>query len=525
MKAEESSMSQPEVILLTDTNLFGEFGSGRYMGAYVLASQLRKAGYEVVVIDYFTQNTNFFEYIEKFLSEKLLFVGIASTFLAPSKSINQKNSNRTSGLNHFYSGELWLDNGDSLLAWSERLKQKMQKKSPDSKLIIGGTKAQFAIWRKQYYSYFDYVCLGSADQAIVNFAESLKNKSPVKTKDVNGTLIIDNSVDIQNKLCPDTIWEKNFGVLRKESLPIEISRGCVFNCKFCHYDKKESYKKNLEILKNELLRNYENYGTDTYHFCDDCFNDHPQKVEDTCSLFLNLPFKIEWVSYARVDVAVKFPETMRMMIESGAKGLYFGLESFNQSVAIKAGKGTPTDKVKSFLLDFHKKYSNDCLLEGSFIVGLPGETVESQKETARWIMENPVLDFLTIGPLGIMPYVQSFDKILFDYAEYSRNPEKYGFTEIDYNKRFWSHETFNSITADAMATQIKSEWNKIKNIQKIKTIWLYPHLKSLGYSKEQIFSLAKDANFCEKFDSKDIVSRFESFKNHYWQGLKQQIQV
>lgn len=209
---------------------------------------------------------------------------------------------------------------------------------------------------------------------------------------------------------------------------------------------------------------------------------------------------------------MKFPETMRMMIESGAKGLYFGLESFNQSVAIKAGKGTPTDKVKSFLLDFHKKYSNDCLLEGSFIVGLPGETIESQKETARWIIENPVLDFLTKGPLGIMPYVQSFDKILFDYAEYSRNPEKYGFTEIDYNRRFWSHETFNSITADAMATQIKSEWNKIKNIQKIKTIWLYPHLKSLGYSKEEIFLMAKDINFCQQFETQSIISRFEDFK-------------
>lgn len=50
-------------------------------------------------------------------------------------------------------------------------------------------------------------------------------------------------------------------------------------------------------------------------------------------------------------------------------------------------------------------------------------------------MENDVLDFLTFGPLGIMPYTENFDNVVLGYADYSRNPAKYGFTKIEFGKK------------------------------------------------------------------------------------------
>src|SRR5690606_35918718 len=143
-----------------------------------------------------------------------------------------------------------------------------------------------------------------------------------------------------------------------------------------------------EILKTEFVRNYENFGTTVYHFCDDCFNDSRAKVESVCNVIGQLPFKIEWISYARVDLAIRAPETLEMMIESGVKGLYFGVESFNSVVAKNAGKGVPSEQVKQFLLDFKSKYKNQCLLQASFISGLPGETVESFNETGDWLVSH-----------------------------------------------------------------------------------------------------------------------------------------
>ena len=512
-------MTHPQIILLTDTVLFGEVGNGRYMGTYALASQLQDSGFRVLVIDYFTQHPDFFEFLEPYLSSDLLFVGLSTTFLAPFATVHKPRANRSVGIDLYYNGELWFEEGEFLQAWFAELKKRIQHRSPEAKIILGGAKSQFSIWRKHFYKDVDYVCLGPADRALVKTAEALRDQQTVPAKEFRGVQILENKLDRENKFCPPVKWTNHFAVQPGESLPIEVARGCVFNCKFCHYDKKESFRKDQEELRKELLYNYENYGTTTYHFCDDCFNDHPKKVESICSTLINLPFKIEWVAYSRVDVAVKFPETMQMMIDAGATGLYFGIESFNHQVALRAGKGTATEKVKEFLLDFKNKYSKDCLLEGSFIAGLPGETHETQWQTAEWIFQNPVFDFFTIGHLGIMPFVDDFDKLVFDYAEYSRHPEKYGFKKIDYSRRYWEHETFTSMEASEMASQIKAKWNEQYGFQKIKTVWLYPHLKSLGYTKEQIFALVRDRQAAERTPVGEIAERFAKLKRNYWKSL------
>lgn len=515
-----TALTHPQIILLTDTVLFGEVGSGRYMGTYALASQLQDAGFRVLVIDYFTQLPNFFTFLEKYLSPDLLFVGMSTTFLAPFATVHNKRANRSVGIDLYYDGELWFKEGESLKGWFSELKKRILKHNSDAKVIIGGAKSQFSIWRKHFYEDVDYVCLGPGDRALVKAAHALLDHQPVAAKEFRGVKILENEQDRQNKFCPSVKWTKNFGVQPGEALPLEVARGCVFNCKFCHYDKKESFRKDQEELRKELLYNYEHYGTTTYHFCDDCFNDHPRKVESICQTLSNLPFKIEWVAYSRVDVAVKFPETMGMMVEAGAVGLYFGIESFNHQVALRAGKGTPTEKVKEFLLDFKNKYSARCLLEGSFITGLPGETRETQLQTADWIFQNPVFDFFTIGHLGIMPYVDDFDKLVFDYAEYSRYPEKYGFKKIDYTRRYWEHETFTSIEASELASQIKAEWNNKFGFQKIKTIWLYPHMRSLGYSKTQIFDMVRNQQRADQTPIEEIAGRFEKLKQNYWLSLE-----
>ena len=68
--------------------------------------------------------------------------------------------------------------------------------------------------------------------------------------------------------------------------------------------------KNIETLKFENIRNYENFKIDTHSFCDDCFNDHPSKVILVFKMLLKLSSKVEWISYARADVAAKYPEQL-----------------------------------------------------------------------------------------------------------------------------------------------------------------------------------------------------------------------
>lgn len=508
-----------EVLLLTDSVVFGTVGNGRYMGAYAIASAARRAGFDVTVIDYFTRHPDFFSYVSHFLNEETLCVGISSTFLAPAVSFNPEKQ-RSQRLKDFYSGELWKSTGEELVSWLESFKELMKRKSPRAQLVLGGVKSQYAIWRPQYYRSFDQVFVGASDFAFVDYLRSIKENCTPKATYKNDISFVDNSFDIENKFCPETIWTAQDAVQNGEALPLEVSRGCSFNCKFCHYSKSASFRKDPDTLRAELIRNYENFQTTTYSFCDDCFNDHPSKVETYCKMFKSLPFKIEWTAYARVDVPVKFPWTLDLMIEAGARGLYWGIESFDHEVARRAGKGTPTEKVQELIQRFGREYSSDCLSELSFITGLPGENSASLEQTERWLLANPVYDFLSVGSLGLTPYIESLDKKLFDYADYSRNPEKYGFRKVSFKPDYWEHDTMNLPQAQEWASRIRQSFLRARPGMAIGTIWLYPHLRSLGYNQTEIFALARNSRNIVS-DTNEIKSRFASFMKNYWSDLLQ----
>lgn len=513
-----------EVVILTDTVIWGKFGNPRYMGAYAVANACRQAGHSTTVIDYFTRKPDFFEYVAQFLSEETVVVGISSTFLSTLGNFQRGGYNNRSELLHdFFSGELWFEDGSGLRQWMMQFKALLALRSPRAKVVLGGTKSQFALWRPEAYQDFDYIVLGPADRAFPEFVSSLKEGRAPSVKQHNAVSIIDNSTDVAQKICPEMFWTKQDGVAQKESLPLEISRGCVFNCKFCHYNKQESLRKNIDVLRGEMVRNFDNFGTDTYSFCDDCFNDHPDKVRSICEMFLGLPFKIDWVSYARVDVAVKFPWTLDLMMESGARGLYWGIESFDGTVARKAGKGTPPDKVKELLFRIKKEFSHRCLTEISLVAGLPGETEESMAETEKWLTENPVADHVSIGPLGLVPFVQAFDGKSFDYAEYSRNPAKYGFEQVSFHPDYWKHETMDLPRAKEWATRISKAYRAVKPLGLISSVWAFPHVKTLGFNTDEALRMFQDPATLVQYP--DVVSRFQKHVENYWERLAKEAKL
>lgn len=486
------------------------------MGPYVLASQLERAGFDVAVIDYFTRIPDFFEYLEQFLDSSTLFVGISSTFLSPA---GPDPSGAKFDLRYGHSG-LWLPTGNDLKEWVAKLRSVVRKHNPAAKIVLGGAKAVHPLKGWGEAGVFDFIGLSATDQSIVEFATSLKLGTFPKSYEHKSNLLIDNREELKNKRCPETILNSKYAIRAKESLPIEVSRGCVFNCKFCHFDKKESFRKDLATLRGEFLRNYELFGTTVYHFCDDCFNDSRKKVEEICTMILGLPFKIEWVSYARVDVAVRFPETMRLMVESGASGLFFGLESFNYTVARNAGKGTPPEKVKEFLIEAQQKYGDRCLLQGSFITGLPGETIESTMETIDWVTNNRALDFVFLTPLYISPaaYDQKIDKVSVDFSEYSRSPESHGFKKFDDQSAYWEHDTMNFDQAVDLASQFQMAWEAAGHKTFMRQIWEYPMLRTLGFTKNEIRDMALNEKMAEIW-KREAFSRFANFTKEYWERL------
>lgn len=513
------------VIFLSDNTSFGRVGAQRYIGPYSVAYSLEKAGFDTVVVDYFNNIKDFFHYFESLLTPDTLFVGISSTFISP--AYNNKLWLSANSLTHstesYSSSPLMFKNSEDLSLWLTQLRQSIDRICPKAKVIVGGAKVQFLLsYPKAHLANIDYFLWGSADGIMAEIATHLKDEKEIPYIDIQGHQVIDTlKTFIHIKSCPPFEWQKKWAIQNQEALPIEISRGCIFNCKYCHYEKKESFRKDLEDLRNEIIFNYENFNTTFYHFCDDCFNDSRKKVEAVCEMIKALPFKIEWISYARVDVAIKFPETARLMVESGCKALHWGIETLNEKVAKQVGKGTPSELVKKFLTDFYKDYGDQCLSHGSFITGLPNETKESQMETINWICDNDALHFITVGPLKLFPYKTVFDGQAMDFSDYSRDPEKYGFKKISFHPSDWEHATMNREEAYQFSAVFNERWRSSSDHRKgtINTMWNYPHLRSLGFSNDEVRKIYFDVKLARTY-AKELQNRFEDRLSHYFNDVK-----
>jgi radical SAM superfamily enzyme YgiQ (UPF0313 family) len=512
------------IIFLNDIGIYDQCLPNRYIGPYVLASQLEKNNYEVIVIDWFTRLENNLDYIKQFITDETIMIGISSTMLAlPIDFKDDGKLFRSYRSSNYHKGYLWFNEPSELDKWTAQLNSLLKEKNPNGKLILGGAKTPF-IWSRieqesHYIAYknFDYIVMGAGDKLIVELANRISSNKFVFTSVKNNVHFVQ-GIAVNSETCPETIWSKNTFVQLGEALPLEISRGCAFNCKFCNYEKRTSNVKSIDILKNELIRNYEMYGAYVYSFSDDCFNDNKNKVNEICNMFLSLPFKIEWITYARMDLVVKFPETFDLMVKSGCKGVCFGIESLNREACISAGKGVHPEKIKETLFRIYNTYKEQCFFQCSFIVGLPFETEESQMETIKYFTETDTLDFSSIGVLGVSMFDENIDEKFVDYSDYTRNPKKYGFDVITFNPNYWKHSTMDYNTAE----KLSKKWNNIISTKKnsaVMSIWGYPSLRTFGFTFDEIKSIMRE-NDKKTYWKKIIQEREIKYLNDYFESMK-----
>lgn len=477
-------------------------GWGRAIGPYILASQARLAGFSAVVVDHFTNLENFWTLFEDAVDETTLFVGLASTFLSVEPE-GQSDLDRKHAVKKYSDGNLWLSSFEELEKFVLRTKAMIAKKAKRKVIFaIGGTKALHCLQSPALRFIFDCHFIGKAESFFPQFLELVLNGKEVPYAYYEGAPYLHESIfNVTTTVILKNIFQKEDAILKNEALPIEIAKGCMYNCKFCNFEKQGATRRAGDELKADMIRNYELFGTTSYFFMDDCFNDTKAKVYEICNAILSLPFKIDWVSYARVDVAVRFPETLDLMIRSGARGLFWGLETFDHSVGKRVGKGTHPDLVKEMLLRIRKDYGNQCLSMGSFIIGLPGETEESLERTLDWIVETKALHLIYNPVLSIRPYSERLDKAVIHYADFSKNPQKYGFDEVRFEPDYyWRHSTMDSIRAE----EIRRHWrdrmleNRTGIGSFITSIFQYPHARSLGYSHEEIVDIILNSQWSDQ---------------------------
>jgi radical SAM superfamily enzyme YgiQ (UPF0313 family) len=133
------------------------------------------------------------------------------------------------------------------------------------------------------------------------------------------------------------------------------------------------------ILK-ELIHLKSNYGIRTISFFDETFTIDRQRVMDIAKGIRDAGLKIKWYCNTRVELVDE--ELLAAMYRGGCRGISFGIESGSQSVIDKAEKGSTVEQAEHAIRRAKKA---GIKVYCSFIMGLPGETRDTVRETIAFV--------------------------------------------------------------------------------------------------------------------------------------------
>jgi radical SAM superfamily enzyme YgiQ (UPF0313 family) len=166
-------------------------------------------------------------------------------------------------------------------------------------------------------------------------------------------------------------------------MPISLttSRGCPFKCIFCVGRKMVGANVRYRSAKPvaDEMESLNNLGFPQINIADDLFTANKKHCIEICDEIMDRGLEIKWSSFARVDTVS--PEVMKKMKKAGCDSVSFGVETANEEILKTIRKGITISQVTDAV-----KMCNDAGIQpsASFILGLPGETPETLKETVEF---------------------------------------------------------------------------------------------------------------------------------------------
>jgi hypothetical protein len=426
----------------------------RSVGPYRISTALEQVGYSTFVLDYMINFTldEIKEVLKKHLDKDTLWVGFSSTFF-------------------------WLPehsgNGDILklkeMWWTqeEQVQEIINyiKKNSSAKIVYGGTKSEFFTGKE---SAIDYYMVGLADIAVIAMTDYIKtgDESNLPFYKKHG-----DSYSIDCREYPEPAmndvrtnwWNRHFNVMEKEGLPIELARGCIFKCKFCTYPllgkKKGTYLRDAKQIRDDMMRNYDTYGTTDYFITDDTVNDDNDKIEELHRELSTLPFKPNLTGFFRLDLIHKHRHQAELLADMGVVGVFFGIETLHHESAKSIGKGLHPNKVKDCLNWLaHDVWKNRVNIGGGIILGLPHDTLEYFEEVLAWSLEPDCpMDHIQFYPLHLNDAKQNNKNGMY-VSEFNLNPEIYGY-EFPGKDNYMLWELASQGLSYTLCSQISKNFN------------------------------------------------------------------
>jgi radical SAM superfamily enzyme YgiQ (UPF0313 family) len=161
--------------------------------------------------------------------------------------------------------------------------------------------------------------------------------------------------------------------------PNTISKGAAYRTR-----KVENVVEELRFIKQQMPRVKEVYFQD-----DTMPKERALEISDALT---ENNLKIRWSCYSRANLSL---QTLKAMKRAGCYLLEVGFESSSPEILRNIRKGTTVQGMEEFAKNAREA---GISVIGAFIIGLPGETVQTVKATTQWAKKLPILRYTITLP-------------------------------------------------------------------------------------------------------------------------------
>jgi radical SAM superfamily enzyme YgiQ (UPF0313 family) len=293
----------------------------------------------------------------------------------------------------------------AMIVQKESTKEVIKKIKSFNKPIVAGGPLFTTGW-EEFVNDVDYLVLGEAEENLDTFLNDLSLGKAKKIYEVS------TFPDIKKSVIPqwDLINKKDYN-----SMCIQISRGCPFNCEFCDIVRLNGRKpriKTKEQVINELEALYHWGWRGGVFFVDDNFIGNKQIIQNEI-----LPAIIEWQEKRRqpflfntqvsIDLADR-PELINLMVKAGVTTLFIGIESPDSESLEECNK---VQNENRDLVQSVKKLQNAGFeVQGGFIVGFDNDKPSIFQKQIEFIQKSGIVTAM-VGLLNALPKTKLYQRL------------------------------------------------------------------------------------------------------------------
>jgi radical SAM superfamily enzyme YgiQ (UPF0313 family) len=281
--------------------------------------------------------------------------------------------------------EIWVSATSPQMAEIKRIGQATSKYS--AKTVLGGA----SVWANPdscKYLGYDLIVGGESDNPN-NLQRILDTPS--------GHLVLPISPNLNWVLPPVRRWSRKYHSYltdlqgnRRDCTTTFTSRGCPLECAFCEsgrhgviWDRLTRYEP-LEMVE-EQIKQCKTLGYSALAYYDDIL---PLNKKRTYALMeLHRKYDMIWRCFLRSDIINNHGgyDYLREMRDGGLVEIFVGVESASNTIKDGITKKTTIEQDTN-IVEWCKELGIRC--KTSFILGLPGETMETMQMTRQWILKH-----------------------------------------------------------------------------------------------------------------------------------------